>query len=213
MVTPAPLVARGILRLFADAALAGQKKAFGHDGSLLGSRGAAPHRLGAQMLAALGATTAQDGAAAGGGHAGAETVGAGSSDFTGLVCSLHCSSSLRVAAATDSRPGGPARVLRDISGKACPCPQHCRCTGYALQPVNLKGLHTRHKARRQGLFPIPGRDNEQKTPAGPLPACRQRRLRLDRMCLRRHNFSSIIIKETACPRQNTCCPRRPPAPA
>ena len=92
MVTPAPLVARGILRLFADAALAGQKKAFGHDGSLLGSRGAAPNRLGAQMLATLGATTAQDGAAAGGGHAGAETVGAGSSDFTGLVCSLHCHS-------------------------------------------------------------------------------------------------------------------------
>ena len=37
-------------------------------------------------------------------------------------------------------------------------------------------------------------------------------LRLDRMCLRRHNFSSNITKETACPRQNICCPRRPPVP-
>ena len=48
--------------------------------------------LDSETLAALGATTAQDGAAAGGGHAGAETVGAGFSDFTGLVCSLHCHS-------------------------------------------------------------------------------------------------------------------------
>ncbi len=48
-----------------------------------------PRSSGAQALAPLGATTAQNSAAAGGGHTGTETVGTDSSDFTGLICSFH----------------------------------------------------------------------------------------------------------------------------
>ena len=46
-------------------------------------------QLGAQTLAALGATTAQHGATAGGRHTRAKTVSAGPSDLTGLISSFH----------------------------------------------------------------------------------------------------------------------------
>lgn len=44
---------------------------------------------GAQTLAALGAATADDGAAAGRGHARAKTVRAGTADLARLICSFH----------------------------------------------------------------------------------------------------------------------------
>ena len=52
------------------------------------SNGASP-TLGAQNLAALGAAATDDGAPAGGCHAAAEPMRAGSSDFARLICSLH----------------------------------------------------------------------------------------------------------------------------
>ena len=105
MVTSAPLITGGKFRPAAntDVPWKGQTR---HKSPRRTTRAVIPVRLGTQVFAALGATAAQNGAAAGGSHAGAETVGAGSSDFTGLVCSFHDSapfSFLRTPPATMAR--------------------------------------------------------------------------------------------------------------
>ena len=88
MVTSAPLIAGGKFPPAAnsDVPWKGQTR---HKSPRHTTRAAMTARLGTQIFTALGATAAQNGATAGGSHAGTETVGTGSSDFTGLVCSFH----------------------------------------------------------------------------------------------------------------------------
>ena len=123
MVTSAPLITGGKFRPAAntDVPWKGQTR---HKSPRRTTRAVIPVRLGTQVFAALGATAAQNGAAAGGSHAGAETVGAGSSDFTGLVCSFHDSapfSFLRTPPATVARQVAGLRNYRpgNRGGRGC----------------------------------------------------------------------------------------------
>ena len=84
--TPAPLIARYEFRPTAYPQMLRQTILM--HGNTHVERGK-PAPLGAQNLTALGAATTDDGAPAGGGHAGAEPVSAGPSDFARLICSFH----------------------------------------------------------------------------------------------------------------------------
>ena len=86
MQTPAPLIARYEFRSSAYPQVLRQTILI--HGNTHVERGK-PAPLGAQNLTALGAATTDDGAPAGGGHAGAEPMGAGPSDFARLICSFH----------------------------------------------------------------------------------------------------------------------------
>ena len=84
--TPAPLIARYEFRPTAYPQMLRQTILM--HGNTHVERGK-PAPLGAQNLTALGAAATKNGAPAGGGHAGAEPVGAGPSDFARLICSFH----------------------------------------------------------------------------------------------------------------------------
>ena len=86
MQTPAPLIARYEFRSSAYPQVLRQTILIHGNTHVERDK---PATLGAQNLTALGAATTDDGAPAGGGHAGTEPVSAGPSDFARLICSFH----------------------------------------------------------------------------------------------------------------------------
>ena len=117
MVTPAAFIAGAEFRPATNANMPWKAQTRHQNPRGVRQRRSGPRTSGAQALAPLGATAAQNGPTAGGGHAGAKTVGAGSSDFTRLICSFHDSapfSDLCVTPAVSTRralwPGTGAGV-------------------------------------------------------------------------------------------------------
>ena len=90
VMTPALCITEGVIRMTSDTPLFRQTLAR-HHGFSLAARPCPAAGLGAQLFAALGATAAQNGAAAGGRHAGTETMHLAALALFGLIGSQHLS--------------------------------------------------------------------------------------------------------------------------
>jgi hypothetical protein len=78
--------------------------------------------LGAEPLAALGASPAQQATAALGGHAGAKTMGAGAMQIAGIECAFHGSSTglnIRASIRENNDLRGSREAARVLTGPGC----------------------------------------------------------------------------------------------